>query len=491
MKDMNFPIIITSPDFLRNESKYISSLFDAGLEILHLRKPDATKEEYERLFNSIPQKYHERIMLHDFFELTEQYNVRGVHLNRRNPEYSGTKNIKISKSCHSTQELETIDKYDYVFLSPVFNSISKEGYHATFSHKELLHASQTGLINEKVIALGGIYVNTLPLLESYKFGGIGVLGAIWDVASVSSVEEGSKRVVERFVEIWKCWRECEFTSENLTPNPSPEEKGEGEVVSHPISSQLTVSSPLSSGEGLEVRFSWKNNFPFQFITHQTEKYNYLQSAQLALKGGCKWIQLRMKEASPKEIESMALHVKSLCKKYNATFIIDDHIEICKKIKADGVHLGKSDMPPAEARRILGNQFIIGGTCNTYEDILTVKDSVDYIGCGPFRFTKTKKNLAPILGLDGYRDIVWNCRSNGINLPIVAIGGITIDDITDILNTGANGIALSGTILNAENPVVETERIVTTINIGFTSYAIKCHGVAISKSRRDEITQHRM
>jgi len=127
-----------------------------------------------------------------------------------------------------------------------------------------------------------------------------------------------------------------------------------------------------------------------------------------------------------------------------------------------VHLGKSDMSPAEARKILGNQSIIGGTCNTYEDILTVKDSVNYIGCGPFRFTTTKKNLAPILGLDGYRDIVWNCRSNGINLPIVAIGGITVDDIADIFNAGANGIALSGTILNAENPEAETKRIVETI-----------------------------
>ena len=423
VKDMNSPIIITSPDFLRNENEYISSLFGAGLEILHLRKPDATKEEHEKILNSIPQKYHERIMLHDFFELTEQYSVRGVHLNRRNPEYDGTKNIKISKSCHSIQELKTIDKYDYVFLSPVFDSISKNGYKSSFSDEELLEASNSGLINEKVIALGGIDISTLPLLRPYKFGGIATLGTIWDVASISSMEESLKRVVECFIEIQKEWK-------NFTSSPSD---------------------------------LWKNNFPLQFITHRNEKYDYLQSAQLALEGGCKWIQLRMKDASPEEIESMALRVKSLCQKYNATFIIDDHVEICKKIKADGVHLGKSDMPPAEARKILGNQFIIGGTCNTYEDILTVKDSVDYIGCGPFRFTATKKNLAPILGLDGYRNIVWNCRSNGINLPIAAIGGITVDDITDILNAGANGIALSGTILNAENPVAETGRVVGTIN----------------------------
>ncbi|MDR1729260.1 MAG: thiamine phosphate synthase [Prevotellaceae bacterium] len=206
--------------------------------------------------------------------------------------------------------------------------------------------------------------------------------------------------------------------------------------------------------------SWRNNFPFQFITHQTEKYSYFQSAQLALKGGCKWIQLRMKDVPAEEVEAMARRVKPLCKEQNATFIIDDHVEVCRKVEADGVHLGKHDMPPAEARKILGSRFIIGGTCNTYEDVWAIKDDVDYIGCGPFRFTATKKNLAPVLGLDGYRHIVWNCRSNGINLPVVAIGGITVGDIPGILEAGANGIALSGTILNAENPETETERIVS-------------------------------
>jgi len=157
------------------------------------------KKEYEQILLSIPEEYHERIMLHDFFELTEQYHVRGVHLNRRNPEYNGTKKIKISKSCHSIPELEIIDKYDYVFLSPVFNSISKNGYKSSFLGRELLEASGSGLINEKVVALGGIDIDTLPLLKPYKFGGVAVLGAIWNIS-----EEGSKKIVERFLEIRKC-----------------------------------------------------------------------------------------------------------------------------------------------------------------------------------------------------------------------------------------------------------------------------------------------
>lgn len=208
---------------------------------------------------------------------------------------------------------------------------------------------------------------------------------------------------------------------------------------------------------------WIDKFALQFITHSNDRYNYLQSAELALEGGCKWIQLRMKDVPVEEIKPIALKIKTLCKEHNAIFLIDDHVELCKKVGADGVHLGKNDMNPAEARKILGVDFIIGGTCNTYEDILKIKDDVDYIGCGPFRFTTTKKNLAPVLGLDGYKEIVWNCRSNNINIPIVAIGGITAEDIPDILNAGPNGIALSGTILNSPDPVSETENIVRIIN----------------------------
>ncbi|WP_288731573.1 thiamine phosphate synthase [uncultured Phocaeicola sp.] len=197
----------------------------------------------------------------------------------------------------------------------------------------------------------------------------------------------------------------------------------------------------------------------QFITHFTEKYSYYDSARMALEGGCRWIQLRMKDASPEEVEQEALRVQALCRTYHATFIIDDHVELVKKIHADGVHLGKHDMPVAEARRLLGNGFIIGGTANTFDDVkMHYEAGADYIGCGPFRFTTTKKNLSPILGLEGYRRIVSQMKEAGINLPIVAIGGITREDIPAILQTGVTGVALSGTILRADNPTEETRRI---------------------------------
>ena len=197
----------------------------------------------------------------------------------------------------------------------------------------------------------------------------------------------------------------------------------------------------------------------QFITHYTDKYSYYDSARMALEGGCRWIQLRMKEATEKEVEEEALRIQSLCKEYEAIFVIDDHVELVKRIHADGVHLGKKDMPILQARQLLGEEFIIGGTANTFEDVQKhAADGAEYIGCGPFRFTTTKKNLSPIVGLEGYRHIVERMRETGIQLPIVAIGGITYEDIPAIMETGVTGIALSGTILRAEDPVKETQRI---------------------------------
>lgn len=197
----------------------------------------------------------------------------------------------------------------------------------------------------------------------------------------------------------------------------------------------------------------------QFISHFTEQHTYLDSIRLALEGGIKWVQLRMKEASEEEFLSVGTEVRRLCDQYGATFIIDDHVELVHKLKADGVHLGKNDMPIIEARRILGNNVIIGGTANTFEDIAShYQATANYIGCGPFRFTTTKKGLSPTLGLEGYRNIMQKVKEAGIDIPVVAIGGITAEDIPGIMQTGISGIALSGAILRAENPIEEINRI---------------------------------
>lgn len=207
-----------------------------------------------------------------------------------------------------------------------------------------------------------------------------------------------------------------------------------------------------------------NNSRFQFISHFNEKYSYLDGIKEALEGGCRWIQLRMKDATDEEVRPIAIEAKKLCEEHLATFIIDDRVELVKELKADGVHLGKNDMPICDARKILGEEFIIGGTANTLEDVKAhAMSGADYIGCGPFRYTTTKQRLSPILGLEGYRNIIEGMKAESILLPIVAIGGITIEDIPEIMKTGVTGIALSGSILNAENPVKETARILAAIN----------------------------
>ena len=205
----------------------------------------------------------------------------------------------------------------------------------------------------------------------------------------------------------------------------------------------------------------------QFITHFTEKYSYLDSAMLALEGGCRWIQLRMKDASYEELKRTALAVQAECRRRKATFIIDDCVELVKEIGADGVHLGKNDMPVDQACELVHQSgktdFLIGATANTFEDIChAARLGASYIGLGPFRFTQTKKKLSPILGLDGYKRILEQCREAGITLPVYAIGGIEIEDIPALMKTGITGIAISGTIIRAKDPVQETRNLIETI-----------------------------
>lgn len=198
----------------------------------------------------------------------------------------------------------------------------------------------------------------------------------------------------------------------------------------------------------------------QFITHQNERFDYIEGTELALRGGCKWVQLRMKNASDEEFLSIGHEISRLCRSYHATFLLDDRVHLVSELGADGVHLGKNDMPPNEARAILGNDKIIGGTANTFADIRKLAaHGVNYIGCGPFRYTTTKQNLAPLLGLEGYETLLSQMKEARIQLSLIAIGGILRTDIPDLLKTGVSGIAVSGAVLNAENPEEEMRKLI--------------------------------
>ncbi len=198
----------------------------------------------------------------------------------------------------------------------------------------------------------------------------------------------------------------------------------------------------------------------QFITHENQRFGYVEGAEMALRGGCKWVQLRMKDATDNKFLSIGRKVAALCRSYNATFLLDDRVHLVAELGADGVHLGKNDMPISEARRILGNEKIIGGTANTFSDVQHLAaQGADYIGCGPFRYTPTKRNLAPILGLEGYRNILKQMQQVGISLPLIAIGGIVSTDIAALRDIGVSGIAVSGAVLEAADPIKEMKKLI--------------------------------
>lgn len=202
----------------------------------------------------------------------------------------------------------------------------------------------------------------------------------------------------------------------------------------------------------------------QYITQQTEALSHVQAAQKACEAGCDWVQLRVKGKSKVEVQSIALEVKAICARYGATFILNDHVAVARAVQADGVHLGKEDMSPEEARQILGEDVIIGGTANTFKDVQRLAQAgVDYMGVGPFRFTTTKKKLSPVLGAQGYTTLMANCYERGIDTPIVAIGGILVEDLDAIMQTGVHGVAVSGVITHHSQPAELVDAMQTILN----------------------------
>ncbi|MFH1319902.1 MAG: thiamine phosphate synthase [Bacteroidota bacterium] len=205
------------------------------------------------------------------------------------------------------------------------------------------------------------------------------------------------------------------------------------------------------------KFRNNNISKFHYITQDVTGLTHAELAELACRGGADWVQLRVKDKNYDDWKKITIETRKICKSYNATFIINDNVELAGEIQADGVHLGKEDMHPAKAREILGDSYIIGATANTFEDIqnLTVL-KIDYIGLGPFRHTVTKKNINKIIGIEGFRQILNNCRASGITIPVIAIGGINTEDITDLLKTGIYGVAVSSAINLAEDKTKVTE-----------------------------------
>lgn len=201
---------------------------------------------------------------------------------------------------------------------------------------------------------------------------------------------------------------------------------------------------------------------FHYLTQDLPTISHQMLAEDACKAGVDWLQLRVKQAkNPLEWKKTAEEVQTICAAHSTTFIVNDNVYLAAEIGADGVHLGKKDMSPKEARKILGENAIIGGTANDFVDILRlVAAGVDYIGLGPFRFTATKQNLSPVLGEKGYEEIALLLHTSPVAVPIIAIGGITLSDVPIFQKMNRYGIAVSSAINLALDRVGEAKKFLT-------------------------------
>ncbi|MEQ3498202.1 MULTISPECIES: thiamine phosphate synthase [Tenacibaculum] len=193
-----------------------------------------------------------------------------------------------------------------------------------------------------------------------------------------------------------------------------------------------------------------------YITQGKTPEEHLENVQRACASGAEWVQLRLKNIDPKTILETAQKAREITSHFQTRLIINDYYKVAKEIKADGVHLGKTDTCPLKAKEYLGDLYIVGGTANTLEDCkMLLEKKVDYIGLGPYQFTETKKNLSPVLGTTGYQMLLEELKTT---TPIIAIGGITIEDVSEVINTGVYGVAVSGAITQNFNSIPTFHKI---------------------------------
>lgn len=400
------PILITLPRILKNEAETLAALCGAGVSIIHIRKPEASEPEIEELLKTLQALGADmsRLTIHYNEPLARRYGLGGVHLRIEELLAGAGEGLRRSCSAHGWTEAErAATDADYVFLSPLFDSISKPGYRSAIDPAEA--AERLRRRKGRIVALGGIRPANIARVRRIGFDGAAVLGAAW---SADEKAVNTERTLKNYHILNRKWKAAGGTL------------------------QL-----ISDGD--------------------------LSVAAQFLDAGGRWIQLRMKDASAEVIVCRGKEMLALCRKRRAVLVVNDAPQLAAAIGADGVHLGQADMPPIEARWIIGDGAVIGSTANTFEQIAARNDGeTDYVGLGPFRFTTTKKNLSPVLGTEGYRTILGRMRTENIPLPVVAIGGIELPDIPQIMRTGVDGIALSGAIARADSPATTTANFLNAI-----------------------------
>ena len=183
-------IAITTPKVDDNDICLIQHLLEAGVDIIHLRKPESNIYECRKLLSGLTKEQRQKIIVHDFLELYNEFSLKGIHINKRIQSLPDNYNGYKTRSCHSFEEIQQYkNEYDYLFLSPIFDSISKEGYKSGFTEQELQEASACGIIDEKVTALGGITFDSIPYLKKLNFGGVAMIGGIYNINALEQLKD--------------------------------------------------------------------------------------------------------------------------------------------------------------------------------------------------------------------------------------------------------------------------------------------------------------
>ena len=185
------------------------------------------------------------------------------------------------------------------------------------------------------------------------------------------------------------------------------------------------------------------------------KISHVEQVEKLIEGGAKFIQLREKYASAREFYKSAESALKIARKNNVKIIINDRVDVALALKADGVHLGQDDLPPAEARKILCEKAIIGfSTHNVEQAIAAVRMPIDYLAIGPIYTTKTKENPDAIVGLEGLRKV----REATGNFPLVAIGGINLENLREVYDAGANSAAIISNLISETHKISENYKL---------------------------------
>ncbi len=190
-----------------------------------------------------------------------------------------------------------------------------------------------------------------------------------------------------------------------------------------------------------------------YLTQDLDTRSHIEQAQIACEAGCKWVQYRCLSKNDEELLDDLHQIASICDDWGATLIVTDHAHLLNKADIQGVHIEDMEADFKVIREKIGNEKTLGASANTFQDIerIAASNVVDYVGCGPFDITETKPNDYPLLGISGYESITEKMKAAGITIPVLAVGGVNIEDMDALMKTGVYGIALSAAVNKADNP----------------------------------------